>query len=437
MGKKVLKLYFVALLLGVLTGLIASLFQLAIYGLDASLILFFGFVHRHGWPVGLISAIISMSMVLVAWLSVKYIAPEASGSGVPEIEGALLHLRPIFWRRLIPVKFFSGILAISAKMVVGREGPTIQMGGNLGAMLGELFHLKPHRCDTLIAAGSAAGLAAAFNAPLAGVLFVMEEMRNQFNYSFTNFKMVVICCVMATITLNLCMGSQPAIQMQLFGLPSLKSLWVFFIFGIVVGLVGLLFNRVLMWILKQLDQLDSKYQLAYVLLVGLLVGYLAYLYPPTVGGGYGIINQALTMSPGFSVLCILLVIRFFTTMLSYSTSVPGGIFAPMLALGTLLGLAAFHILDWMMIDFTIQPGMLAVAGMGALFAASIRSPITGVVLVVEMTQNYSLILPLMITCITSTTVMQLARNQPIYTQLLQRTLNVKIKSVGNSRTHPL
>ena len=425
MGKKILYLYAISTLLGVLTGLIASLFQLAINWVDSSLSSFLGFVHHNGWPVGLISALISMLMVLIAWLSVKYIAPEASGSGVPEIEGALLHLRPIFWKRLLPVKFFSGILAISAKMVVGREGPTIQMGGNLGAMLGDFFHLARNRCDTLIAAGSAAGLAAAFNAPLAGVLFVMEEMRNQFNFSFINFKMVVICCVMATITLHICIGSQPAIQMQLFDLPSLKSLWLFFIFGIAVGLVGLAFNIVLMWALRQLDKLNSKYQLVYVLSVGLLVGYLSYLYPATVGGGYHIISQALSMSPTVNVLCVLLIIRFFTTMLSYSSSIPGGIFAPMLALGTLLGLAAFHLLEWMMPDLSIQPGMFAVAGMGALFAASVRSPITGVVLVVEMTQNYSLILPLMITCITSTTVMQLARNQPIYTQLLERTLKVK------------
>ncbi len=427
MRKKVLMLYALSVILGVLTGLIASLFQLAIAGLDTLLSSFMSFVQDHGWPVGLVSALLTMLMVFLAWLSVKYIAPEASGSGVPEIEGTLLHLRPIFWRRLIPVKFFSGILAISAKMVVGREGPTIQMGGNLGAMLGELFNLARHRCDTLIAAGSAAGLAAAFNAPLAGVLFVMEEMRNQFNYSFTNFKMVVITCVTATITLNLCVGSQPAIQMQVFDLPSLSSLWLFFIFGIAVGLVGLLFNLTLMWTLRQLDRLDPRHHLAYVLLVGLLVGYLAYLYSPTVGGGYEIINQALTMSPSVNVLCFLLVIRFFTTMLSYSTSVPGGIFAPMLALGTLLGLAAFHVFHWMTMDFSIQPGMFAVAGMGALFAATVRSPITGVILVVEMTQNYLLILPLMITCITSTTVMQLARNQPIYTQLLERALKLKLK----------
>jgi CIC family chloride channel protein len=434
MGKKILILYAISGLLGMLTGTIASLFQLAITQLDTLLNSFFIFVSQQGWPVGVFSALISMFMVLMAWLLVRYFAPETSGSGVPEIEGALLHVRPIFWRHVVPVKFFAGVLAIAAKMVLGREGPTIQMGGNLGKMLGDWFRLSTHRSDTLIAAGSAAGLAAAFNAPLAGVLFVMEEMRNQFNYSFTSFKMVVICCVIATITLHLFVGSQPAIQMQVFDLPSIKSLWLFLLFGIFVGLVGLLFNKALMGVLARLDKLAPKQKLVYVLLVGLLVGCLAYFYPPSIGGGYVIINQALTMSPTFSVLCMLIVVRFFTTMLSYSTGVPGGIFAPMLALGTLLGLAAFHVLDYLIVDFSIHPGMFAVAGMGALFAASVRSPITGVVLVVEMTQNYSLILPLMITCITSTTVMQLARNEPIYTQLLRRTLRINFKAISRGRS---
>lgn len=424
MGKKILILYAISIILGVITGVVASLFQIAIAHLDALLKLLFTQAQQHHWPVGLLSAVITMVMVLIAWAAVRYIAPEASGSGVPEIEGRLLHVRPIFWRRLLPVKFFSGILAISAKMVVGREGPTIQMGGNLGAMLGEWFKLSPRRCDSLIAAGSAAGLAAAFNAPLAGVLFVMEEMRNQFNYSFTSFKMVVITCVMATIMLHLMIGSQPAIKMPLFALPNLQSLWLFLVFGIVIGGVGLLFDKVLIATLNFLDTLSAKARLSYVLLVSLLIGYLAQIYAASVGGGYEIISQAIVASPAFDVLCVLIVIRFITTMLSYSTSIPGGIFAPMLALGTLLGLATFHILDWMITDFSIHPGMFAVAGMGALFAATVRSPITGVVLVVEMTQNYSLILPLMITCITSTTVMQLARDKPIYTQLLARTLRL-------------
>lgn len=421
MGNKLLQLYAVSLLLGILTGTVGSLFQLAITTLDGCLAVFFTYLNQHHWPVGLISGLLSMLMVLLAWLSVKYIAPEASGSGVPEIEGRLLHLRPIFWKRLLPVKFFAGILAISAKMVLGREGPTIQMGGNLGDMLADLLSVTRLRRDALIAAGSAAGLATAFNAPLAGVLFVMEEMRNQFNYSFTNFKVVLIACVSATLVLHGIIGTQAAIQMDIFDLPGLKSMFLFFVFGILVGFVGLLFNNGLTGLLSVVDRIHTNYKVYYVLCIGFFVGYLAYLYPPAVGGGYRIIDQTLSFSPSLIVLTSLIILRFFTGLLSYSTGIPGGIFAPMLALGTLLGLAAFHLLEWFSIDFTIHPDMFAVAGMGALFAATVRAPITGVVLVVEMTQNYSLILPMMITCIASTTIMQLAKNKPIYTQLLYRT----------------
>ena len=422
MRKKILSIYSVAILLGALTGLLGSLFQLAIKRLDAVLAHGLTWVNLHGWPTGLVSAGVSMLMVYAAWLMVRWIAPEASGSGVQEIEGRLLHVRSIFWKRLLPVKFIGGVLAISAKMVLGREGPTIQMGGNLGEMLGETFGFTRSRCDVLIAAGAAAGLAAAFNAPLAGVLFILEEMRKQFKFTFINFKTVAICCVASTIVLHLIIGSEAVIPMALFDLPSLKSLWLFFIFGILVGFSGLLFNTVLMKGLYSIDKVSPMVRHGYILIVGLMVGTLAWFYPTLVGGGYDIIEKSLTMSPTFLTLSVLLVLRFFITVLCYTTGVPGGIFAPILALGTLLGLSASHVFQWMTMDVTIHPGMFAVAGMGALFSAVVRAPITGVVLVVEMTQNYSLILPLMVTCLTSTTVMQLAGNPPIYTQLLGRTL---------------
>jgi len=429
MRHKILSIYGLAILLGALVGTIGSLLQLAISRTDQLLLRWFHYAGAHGLPVGLVSALTSMLMVYSAWFLVKWLATEASGSGVQEIEGALLHERPIFWRRLLPVKFLGGVLAISAKMVVGREGPTIQIGGNLGEMLGEWFHLSRKRRDLLIAAGAAAGLATAFNAPLAGVLFVLEEMRNEFNFSFLNFKTVAICCVIATIVLHLIMGSNPAIPMDVFSLPSQRSLWLFFIFGIVVGFAGLFFNKMLMKSLYLMDKLSPKQRDIYVIVIGLMVGFLVYVHPATVGGGYEIIERALSISPSLIILSALMVVRFVITIACYNTGVPGGIFAPMMALGTLLGLAASQVLQWLMMDMSVHPGMFAVAGMGALFSASVRAPITGIVLVVEMTQNYSLILPLMVTCLTSTTVMQLAKNAPIYTQLLHRTLKKQGKVI--------
>ena len=426
---KMLLLYLVSILLGILTGLIGSVFQLAIAGLDRGLVYILDFVRQQNLPAALVSALLSMIMVAVAYILVRRFAPEAAGSGVQEIEGTLLHQRPIFWKRLLPVKFFASILTISSKMVVGREGPTIQIGGNLGEMLGDKFRFSRDIADVLIAAGSAAGLATAFNAPLAGVIFILEEMRNAFDYSFTKFKMVAICCVMATITLHCIVGSQAAISMTIYALPNLQSLWLFFLFGIIVGLAGLLFNTGLMGFLNIMDKQTPTVRWLYVLSMASITGYLAWVYPQVVGGGYEIIHHSLDYSYSFVVLSVLFCIRFILTLACYSTGVPGGIFAPLLALGTVLGMAAFQLLDWLIADPSLQPGMLAVAGMGALFSASVRAPLTGVVLIVEMTQNYSLILPLMVSCLTSTTIMQLGRNEPLYTQLLRRTMRLQQKTL--------
>jgi CIC family chloride channel protein len=431
MRHKIAILYFVSVVLGIIVGLVGSSFRLSIDLLGSALMHVVHVLGGQGWLAGIISGTFSMLMVFSAFMAVKYIAPEAGGSGVQEIEGALLHVRPIFWRRLLPVKYFFGILAISSNMILGREGPTIHVGGNLGEMLGGLFNLSRRRRDSLIAAGAAAGLAVAFNAPLAGVIFVMEEMRNQFNYSFTSFTMVVITCITATVMLDLIIGTQATIPMDVFQFPSLDALWLFVFFGFIVGAAGLLFNKGLMATLSWVDRLSASQKLVYVLIISFLIGYLAVSTPAATGGGMHIIHQALTLSPGFTILCLLFLIRFVGTIGCYATGIPGGIFAPTLALGTLLGLASFQVLVFLHLDFLVHPGMFAVAGMAAFFAAITRSPITGGILVVEMTQNYALIFPVMITCICATIMLQLARNEPIYAQLLARTMrNSKISVQG-------
>lgn len=222
--ERILVLYGLSCLLGIVTGGVGSLFQLSLAFLSQQLKYFFSFLQLHHHYVPFYSGLISMIFVFVAWLMVRYLAPEAAGSGVQEIEGVMLNKRPIFWRRLLPVKFIGGSLSIAANMVLGREGPTIQMGGNLGEMLGEYANINRNRRDILVAAGAAAGLATAFNAPLAGVLFVIEEMREAFKFSFINFKMVALCTVSASIVLHLLIGASPAIPMAVFQLPSYGKL---------------------------------------------------------------------------------------------------------------------------------------------------------------------------------------------------------------------
>ncbi len=421
--RRILFFYAVALLVGLLTGVLGSLFQISIHSLGTWLSKLQGNLGMLGIPGWFSFPLLTLLMVLTAWFLVNRVAPETSGSGVQEVEGALMHERPVRWKRVLPVKFIGGVLSIASNMVLGREGPTIQMGGNVGQFLGHATKFNRKRCDALVAAGAAAGLATAFNAPLAGVLFVMEEMREAFPLSFLHFKTVAISCVAATIVLQWMVGGEPAIMMDVFDMPSLASLGLFFILGSIVGLIGIAFNWVLMRVLFWMDSKKSRVRVICVAGVALLVGLLTWLWPDSVGGGYQIIGHSLRFTPGLVVLALLFCVRFILTMLCYGTGVPGGIFAPMLALGTLSGLAVSAIFGMFLPDVTtVQPGMFAVAGMGALFSASVRAPITGIVLVVEMTQNYGLILPLMVSCLTATTVVQLAGVSPIYTQLLRRTL---------------
>lgn len=421
--RKILIFYALAILVGMLTGLIGAVFQLCIELLGKGLAESYAYVSAWGISKFIISAFTSLILVLFTWFLVRRAAPEASGSGVQEIEGALMHQRPARWMRVLPVKFIGGVLAIASGMVLGREGPTIQMGGNLGEAIGAGAQLSRKRRDALIASGAGAGLAAAFNAPLAGVLFVMEEMREAYPLSFLHFKTVALSCVASTFVLQSIMGTKPSIVMEVFEAPSLNSLWIFLMFGFIMGFAGIIFNRVLMAVLHWMDRQKLSTRVAYVAAVAVTVGILLSMWPNAVGGGYHIIAQSLTLTPGLMVLLALLVVRFVMTMLCYGTGVPGGIFAPMLALGTLLGLTVAMIFEYFLPGVAIHPGMLAVAGMGALFSAAVRAPITGIVLVVEMTQNYAMILPLMIACLTATTVVQLAGVPPIYTQLLRRTLN--------------
>ncbi len=415
---------FWALLVGALTGFVGGVFQIALARFadmkDAFMALF------SGTPVLplVASIVLSAVMVFLALLLVRKIAPETGGSGVQEMEGALEDARPVRWKRVLPVKFVAGLLSLGSGLVMGREGPTIQMGGNLGQMVSDFTKLNKDDTHTLIAAGSGGGLAAAFNAPLAGILFVFEEMRPEFKYNFLSVQAVLIACASADIVLRLLMGQQPDIQMHMLPVPPLKSLWLFLIFGFVFGIFGFIFNRLLIWTLDFFTNLKGWLYTYSGIFVGGLIGALVFLFPDTIGGGYIVIPKAISGSIPVMILLLLFIIRFGTTMISYGSGATGGIFAPMLALGTLFGMWYGNFAHFLLPDMVVQPEIFAVAGMAALFCATVRAPLTGIVLTIEMTGNYWLILPLIITCMTASIVAQGLGGRPIYTVLLKRTIDL-------------
>jgi chloride channel protein, CIC family len=420
-GQGRLRVFGWAGVVGVLAGVIGAAFRLGASTIFEFLLRLYASTHANpfAWivPVTCTAALAWVSVFLV-----RRFVREASGSGVQEIEGALEGVRPLRWQRVLPIKFVGGLCSLGAGMVLGREGPTIQLGGNFGKMIADLRGLPTATTRTLVAAGAGAGLTTAFNAPLAGILFVIEEMRPQFEYNFTSMQAVVIACAVADIVVRALTGQGPVLPITTFPSPTLEALWFFPLLGVVFGTLGLVFNRGLILSLDFFADLNGWQQWAGVLAVGAVVGWLAWAYPAAVGGGDALIPQLLRTSMTPLAIAVLFVTRFGATMISYGCGAPGGIFAPMLALGTLVGLWFGHYAHAWFPGFVVHPGTFAVAGMGGLFTATVRAPITGIALAIELTADYQQVLPLLLVCGTATIVAEFLGGKPIYSVLLQRTL---------------
>ncbi|TMX46460.1 H(+)/Cl(-) exchange transporter ClcA [Vibrio sp. Hep-1b-8] len=430
--KTPISVLFLSLLVGVLAGLVGTYFEIAVHFVSET---------RTEWlkseigsllPLWLAAFIISASLAFIGYFLVHRFAPEAAGSGIPEIEGAMDGIRPVRWWRVIPVKFFGGMGALGSGMVLGREGPTVQMGGAIGRMVTDIF--KVDNDDTkhsLLASGAAGGLAAAFNAPLAGIMFVVEEMRPQFRYSLISIRAVIISAISANIVFRYINGQDAVITMPQYQAPDLATLWLFLLLGALFGMFGVVFNQLVTLsqdLFVKLHRNDCKRYLITGSLIGGCFGIMLLYFPEVTGGGISLIPNITNGGYSASILLLMFVARIATTMICFGSGAPGGIFAPMLALGTLFGYAFGLIAQGLFPELPITPGMFAIAGMGALFAATVRAPITGILLVIEMTNNYYLILPLIITSLGAVIFAQMLGGQPIYSQLLHRTLkNEKLR----------
>jgi CIC family chloride channel protein len=414
-----------ASLVGILTGGVGTLFQVAVQQVILGREHLIELVKDYAVLNWLVPTVLSAVMVYFAFLLMRKVAPETGGSGIPQIEGFLNGLFPIRWQIVLPAKFLGGLLTLGSGMVLGREGPTIQMGGSIGKMVGSYFRSSGEQVKILVAAGAGAGLASAFNAPLAGILFVSEEMRPNFEDRISSYRAVTLASVMATIVVGIFLGQGADIKITKFEAPPLESLLGFAILGICLGVIGYFFNLSLF---RTLDWFSSLRGMPYVLTglyVGAAIGFLGWLYPPITGGGDETIFWAFKNEASSYVLLSLFLLRFALTMFSYGCGAPGGIFAPMLALATTFSMGATQqVHDWFELPFLLpEPNAFAVAGMGALVAATVRAPLTAIVLTIEMTDNYLLILPLLVTCLTSTITAHALGGEPIYSVLLKRNLS--------------
>jgi len=412
------RIFPMAALVGLCAGVVAILFRGALAEADTFRNFLFTKAHEHpiwGWIFPMLFG--ALGSMLALFLVRRY-APETKGSGIPHLEAVLQRLRELNWVRVLPVKFFGGMLAIGSGLALGREGPTVQMGGAIGDAIAKGLKVTPRERLTLISAGAGAGLAAAFNAPLSGLVFVLEEVQRDFHPIV--FGTAFLAAAVADVVARLGADPFPVFSITKYPTPPLTTLPAFAILGIVAGILGVVFNRSLVASLDFYGRMQNK--LLAVGVTGALIGLIGWFSPMAIGNGHPLAEMTLTGRIALFAIPGWFLIRLLLTVTSYGTGVPGGIFAPLLVLGALIGLAVGQVAKFIVPTADVSPAVFALVGMATYFTAIVRAPLTGVVLIIEMTGNYDQMLPLLISCFFAYIVAEYLKDLPIYEVLLERDL---------------
>ncbi len=312
-----------AAVVGSLAGAVAVVFQLSLNAAESGRIALLAEMRNFpAWGWTILPILCGACGALAGYLTEHY-APAAAGSGIPHIRAVLAGKRQLNWRNILPVKFIGGVIALGSGFSMGREGPTVQLGASAGAAISDTLKLDPHSKRNLIASAAGAGLGAAFNAPLAGFIFVIEELQREI--SPMTLVSALIASVIAVAVSRIFTGQLPSFHIQNFSLPPLTALPLFAIMGLVAGYAGVLFNRTLIWSVKasQRTQLPTWKKAA---IAGAITGLAGWVLPDALGGGHRIAESILRgdfTSGSFTLfLFALLLGKFVLTMLGYSSGIP-------------------------------------------------------------------------------------------------------------------
>ena len=348
---------------------------------------------------------------------VYYFAREAKGHGVPEVMEAVAlrggRIRPI----VVVIKSLASSICIGTGGAVGREGPIVQIGSALGSSLGQWLGISGDRLRNLVACGAAGGIAATFNAPIAGVIFALEVILGDF--SVTSFSTVVIASVTASEIARVAHGNTPAFEVAPYRLVSAWELPMYAVLGVVAAVVGVIFVSVLYKSEDLFDAWTFPESLKPVI-GGLLIGTIGIYFPQIFGVGYDTIEHALHNTLPLQIMALLVVIKLAATSLTIGSGGSGGVFAPSLFLGAMLGGSFGNAANALWPTLTAPPGAYALVGMAAFFAAAARAPISAVLILFEMTDDYRIILPLMLATVISTLTAERLLSESIYTLKLSR-----------------
>lgn len=366
-------------------------------------------------------ALYILSFIIIAYLLKLIVArePMCTGSGIPQIKGILQGDMSMRWFSVLWSKIIGGVLAIGAGMSLGREGPSVQIGACVGQGLSQTSRRTGFESRILMTAGAGAGLAAAFNAPLAGVIFGLEEMQKTISPALL-LTGITASITAATIT-EVVFGMSPVFSMgYLLPLP-LNLFDVLVAAGIVIGLLGRLFNIALAYSLNTYSKLGLS-GMKKPLVPLTLAGILGFVLPDILGGGNLLVDSLVVTNYTIGFLCLLFVGKFLFTMICFGSGVPGGIFLPMLVLGA----AGGAVLAKLLVLAGLLPAMyyadIIVFGMAAYFSSVVKSPVTGSILILEMTGSFQHMLALLVVSLTAYVISDLTGGRPVYDELLDRAL---------------
>lgn len=413
-----LKVFFEGILIGLIAGLVIVAFR---YSLELAESLREAIFHSKDiQSFKIVFIIIGLGVITYILNVIVKKEPLVSGSGIPQVKGILTGHLKMKWFKVLLLKFIGGILAIGAGLSLGREGPSVQIGATVGQGVSRLLGRLKIEEKFLITSGASAGLAAAFNAPLSGVIFAMEELNK--NFSPAILMSTVAASLSADFVTKLFYGSESA-----FNFPELPILPINYYFhliglGLLIGIFGGLFNRSLLKTLELKDKIAGLPNTMIIALPLLIAGLLGFVLPEVLGGGNKLIDSLNQSYFPLSFLILLVLVKFFFTLISYGSGVPGGIFLPILVIGALTGniyndliVKLFHISPYYSNNFIIF-------AMAAYFTAVVKAPITGSILITEMTGSFSHLWALITVSTVAYLASDLLKTKPIYEALYDRIL---------------
>lgn len=370
-------------------------------------------------------------LLVLAWIVAKLVSyePMISGSGIPQLEGEMIGKIDQRWWRILPAKFVGGFLCMIGGLALGREGPSIQLGSMVGKGVSQKLHRGKTEEKYLITCGASAGLAAAFHAPLAGVMFSLEEVHK--NFSVSVLLSVMVSSLSADYLASSVLGLEPVFHFGITkGLPT-EFYWMLILLGAFLGVFGVFYN----WFTLKVQEIYNKATFlnttAKIMIPFMCAGILAFTYPSLLGSGHSLIDHLTEGGMLLGSIIFILIARFVFSAVCFGSGAPGGIFFPLLVLGGFAG-GLFGVIG--IEFFGLDPMFLnnfVILGMAGYFAAIVRAPLTGIILIFEMTGTYSYLLSLAVVSIVAYIVATLMKSMPIYESLLERLLKKQGKTISD------